>query len=278
MADDSNLIEFSLHDTDTASSKSESVKSETVSTKNVASIDSQLEHHIDAIIANVTRKGLSAPATSLLTTYWKPVLAQCASEHGLDSFDWRDTIKKITNLAIYLDPEVKKNYPNVVTKLLPALLKAMEQDIVECNLADSGLTALLEGIQDPSAARPTETTVAKAAATVTAAEQTAPSVTSESLQDSDASLASSLDFNLSDQASIPEHTLDENDDFDLDLSLDDMDESAEELDVLELELPEEPTSTQVDLPEEKASVQSSNKPADIDELPPLDLEPFKDDK
>ncbi|MBE0439152.1 MAG: hypothetical protein IBX57_05155 [Gammaproteobacteria bacterium] len=268
MADDSYLIEFSLDDERSTSSNSQPVTSETIASKNLGAIDNETERHIDAIIANVTRKGLPAPAITLITRYWKPVLAQCASEYGLDSADWRDSIKKLTHLSLYLDPEVTKDYPLVQTKFLPALLLEMKQAITDCKASDHSLNSVVDSIQNTSmTSRLAETTLS---ATAITPEQVKPTIVSLSSHSVDADVG------------IAKFELDQNDSFDFELSAQEPVVSVtKEIEILAFEPPQKPMTENIDLLDNKTTAQPTkmiqSDPADIDDLPPLDLEPFKDD-
>ncbi|MDT8370961.1 MAG: hypothetical protein RQ783_03085 [Gammaproteobacteria bacterium] len=268
MADDSNLIAFSLDDETSTSSNSQPVTSEAIAGKNLGAIDNETERHINAIIANVTRKGLPAPAITLITRYWKPVLAQCASEYGLDSPGWRDSIKKLTHLSLYLDPELKKDYPLVQTKFLPALLLEMRQAITDSKASDHSLNSVVDSIQNKSmTSRLAKTTLTATAITPEHVKPTFVSLTNHSVED---------------DVGIAEFELDENDSFDFELSPQEPVVSVtKEIEILAIEPPQKPMTENTDLLDNKTTAQSTkmiqSDPADIDELPPLDLEPFKDD-
>ncbi|MDF1589793.1 MAG: hypothetical protein P1P93_11760 [Gammaproteobacteria bacterium] len=139
MPDDSNLLEFSLHEGDSDQAISDLARSNTVSKQASPDVDNDAHSHIDAIIANIMGNALPKAVTVLVTEYWRPVLIKCASEYGINSFNWRDDIKKLTNLSLYLDPEASKQHPQIATKLLPALLNQMKQRITDSNLANSAL-------------------------------------------------------------------------------------------------------------------------------------------
>lgn len=276
MADDSNLIEFSLHDESTATTSEATPSSDIAANSHSASVDQDTERHIDAIIANAMRKGVSPQAKMLITQYWKPCLVQTASEHGTSGFLWRDSVKKLTNLSLFLEPEVNKTYPQVAEKLLPDLLSEMQQAIANNNVADAGLATLIDSLQGKT------TIVDTPSDTTTTANMTPelkePEFASETMSVDDTMADVSLDIDDNDQSEIPEFELDEADAFDFDLS--DEVSSNEDADVNELsfDLPDEPSLSK---PQEKPQPEKVSKPQTTsfdDELPPLDLEPFKDDK
>jgi hypothetical protein len=271
MANDSNLIEFSLFDDSTKSETTDSPNES--ATPQSASIDKTSELHIDAIIANAMRKGVSPQTKLLITQYWKPCLIQIANEHGTSGFTWRDSIKKLTNLTLYLEPEVSKSYPQVSAKLLPDLLNDMQQTIVKNNVADAGLAVVLDGLQGKSSMLDTPADTLNTFATQTAD-------ISEISHDDDKSFAdSSLDLDVGGETEIPEFELDDADSFDFDLS-DELavDQEKEVGNTLSFDLPDEPIVKKVEDTQKSEKVSKPQPISFDDELPPLDLEPFKEDK
>lgn len=287
MTDDSNLLEFSLHEDDSEKMISDSTGSNAASKQALLGIDNEIQSHIDAIIANIMRNALPKAANVLITDYWKPLLIKCANEYGIDSFNVRDDIKKLTNLSLYLDSEATKQHPQITTKLLPALLNKMKQQITDNNLADDALNNVVRAIQNKSTYLPTEATTGVVQHKATPTEAVDNSSLSFDVKDDvkqQDDLENTLTFETSSEPDdITAFEVDEMDSFDFELSEEDIDSQPDEMEILEFELPEQPIPAEPDFVTLQQEIAppidaTSTKTADIDDLPPLDLEPFKDDK
>jgi len=266
MADDSGLLEFSLNDDDSDKTQSDSCSLGSTGTK-ANSLSADTESHIDAVVANQMRNTLPTAATVLITNYWKPVLIEMVNKHGIDSFNWRDCVKKLSNLAVYLDGETGKNYPQVSTKLLPALLTQMKQQIVENGLADTSLDTVVKAIQDKTVELPTANVTSES-----------PTVSAEAVVDivepnNDDAEEELLAFDLSIDSSID----DSNDEI-LEFELTDEEASEPQLEAIDLDLSEQETPVATELEIEPKQAEPAKQPKQEDELPPLDLEPFENDK
>jgi hypothetical protein len=278
MADDSGLLEFTLDKNDT--SPPNLAPNPSASNMNGASTTPiTVSAHIEAVVANLTRHHFFESATFLIEQYWKAYLVQCESQYGVESPVWRKAVKKLSNLALFLDPDTVKHYPQVNASLLPALLNEMKQTLQESQLDDERLESVLASVQTKS---PLPSLLTQASSPAPPASSASNEIEFASMQPDSAAEEVEPTASLDLDTAIPEAELDIDSDASLSFDLDEVDDELDLTDALTLDLSEEfeepPQS--IAPPEVKEPSKPLTATLDEDELPPLELDfdPFDTDK
>ena len=153
MTADSELLEFTLENTDATDVIKTTKKSTSANNR-------EFDTLITKIVKNFTKKPLSPTALSFINNYWQPVMHKVAEQYGIGDIKWRECVKKLNGLSLYLEAETRKKHPQVITELLPSLLHDMEQDIKEYGMTNSSLSTALKEITQyviPTGANTVET-------------------------------------------------------------------------------------------------------------------------
>jgi hypothetical protein len=278
MADDSGLLEFTLDKNDTSPPNLAPNPSASNAT-NSAATPITASAHIESVVANLIRHHFFESATFLIEHYWKSYLVQCESQHGVDSPIWRKAVKKLSNLALFLDPDTVKHYPQVNATLLPALLTEMKHTLQENQLDDDRLESVLASVQTKS---PLPSLLTQASSPAPVASPATNEIEFSSIQQDTAVEEEVPSASLEFDTAIPETDLDIDSEASLSFDLDEVDDELDLTDALTLDLSEEfdEAPTSIAQPEVKESPKPMTASLDDDELPPLELDfdPFDTDK
>lgn len=254
MADDSGLLEFTLDDNDDSVAKPTTVVAET-SSQTTNPVDSETESRVDLVITNLLKKSLPATARALAQDYWKSVLISISTQEGEDSLGWRSAVKKLSNLVLFLENTTSQQYPNVNTKLLPALLEEMQSTITQYGYSDSVLADLIRGVKKRSDDVPEVMITPASSAPLDKTQAETTDFQDEPAQEADDVIdlaAAETAFEFEQESSEPEQ--------------------ADELEPLSFELPEDDLVEPEPEPEKPKSEPKAAANPDSDELPPLELD------
>jgi hypothetical protein len=84
---------------------------------------------IQRIVKNNIKPYFPAAVNNFMRQDWQTLLVKLNEEVGMKDFAWREAVRQLRNLALYVEPATQQNYPRVESEWLPDLLEKMRSQL-----------------------------------------------------------------------------------------------------------------------------------------------------
>lgn len=98
---------------------------------------------IERIIANNIKPHFPEGVQNFIHQDWQALLIKLSEQVGKEDLAWREAVRLLTNLSLYMEPATKRDYPRVESVLLPDLLKAMKIQLSTAGVPSQFIDSLL---------------------------------------------------------------------------------------------------------------------------------------
>lgn len=107
---------------------------------------------IQRIVKNNIKPHFPAAVNNFMRQDWQTLLVKLNEEVGMKDLAWREAVRQLRNLALYMEPATLQNYPRVESEWLPDLLEKMRSQLstagIESQFIDSILATYVVTVDD----------------------------------------------------------------------------------------------------------------------------------
>jgi hypothetical protein len=98
---------------------------------------------IKRIVKNNIKPHFPAAVNNFIRQDWQTLLVKLSEEVGMKDLAWREAVRQLSNLALYMEPATQKNYPRAESEWLPNLLEKMKSQLSTTGIESQFIDSIL---------------------------------------------------------------------------------------------------------------------------------------